>query len=102
MLRIFSEKASFLVHNSDIISDIDLEKLVDFHLSSKNLVTLAVHDYQEFNKLVLDENGFLKEIVRNHPHPNPPPSMGRETRKECSHFPWREGVRGRGSDSYSS
>jgi aminoglycoside/choline kinase family phosphotransferase/dTDP-glucose pyrophosphorylase len=51
---------TFLVHNSDIISDIDLEKLVEFHLSSKNLLTLAVHDYPEFNKLLIDENGFLK------------------------------------------
>lgn len=73
---VFLGKSAFLVHNSDIISDIDLEKLLDYHLSSKNFATLAVHDYQEFNKLVLDENGFLKEIVRNHPHPNPPPSPG--------------------------
>ena len=83
----FLRKSVFLVHNSDIISDIDLEKLLDYHLSSKNLVTLAVHDYQEFNKLVLDEKGFLKEIVRNHPHPLPPPSMGRET-KESPNSRW--------------
>ncbi len=67
-------KNIFLVHNSDIISDIDLEKLVSFHLLSKNLVTLAVHDYSEFNNLVVDEKGFLKGILKPHPHPNPPPS----------------------------
>jgi NDP-sugar pyrophosphorylase family protein/aminoglycoside/choline kinase family phosphotransferase len=71
----------FLVYNSDIVSDIDLDKLVEFHLSSGNLVTLAVHDYQEFNKLVLNEKGFLKGIMKNHPHPLLPPSMGGETKE---------------------
>ena len=88
----FLRKSAFLVHNSDIISDIDLEKLFDFHLSSKNLVTLAVHDYQEFNKLVLDENGFLKEIVRNHPHPNPPFSKGREVGENAPPSPGGRGL----------
>lgn len=54
----------FLVHNSDIISDVDLAKLVDYHLSSKNLATLAVHDYPNFNKIVIDETGFFKKIVK--------------------------------------
>jgi NDP-sugar pyrophosphorylase family protein/aminoglycoside/choline kinase family phosphotransferase len=52
----------FLVHNSDIISDIDLEKLIEFHLSSNNLLTLAAHNYPEFNNLLVDEKGFLKDI----------------------------------------
>lgn len=74
---------TFLVHNSDIISDIDMEKLVEFHLSSKNLLTLAVHDYPEFNKLEIDERGFLKGFL-HHPHlirlRRTPPSMGRKTK----------------------
>jgi NDP-sugar pyrophosphorylase family protein/aminoglycoside/choline kinase family phosphotransferase len=53
------KESVFLVHNSDIVSDIDLKTLLDRHLSSQNLVTLAVHDYPEFNKLEIDENGFL-------------------------------------------
>ena len=56
----FLKESTFLVHNSDIISDIDLQELVDFHLSSHNLATFAVHDYPEFNKLAVDENGFFK------------------------------------------
>jgi NDP-sugar pyrophosphorylase family protein/aminoglycoside/choline kinase family phosphotransferase len=60
----FLSSSTFLVHNSDIISDIDLEKLIDSHLSSKNLITLAVHDYPEFNKLEIDEEGFLKGLGR--------------------------------------
>jgi NDP-sugar pyrophosphorylase family protein/aminoglycoside/choline kinase family phosphotransferase len=56
----FLKDSIFLVHNSDIISDIDLQELVDFHLSSHNLATFAVHDYPEFNKLAVDEKGFFK------------------------------------------
>ncbi|MEW6584877.1 MAG: phosphotransferase [Nitrospirota bacterium] len=49
----------FLVHNSDVFSEIDLKSLVLHHLSAKNLVTLAVHDYPEFNNLIVDEMGFF-------------------------------------------
>lgn len=63
----------FFVHNSDIISDIDLKQLVDYHLSSQNLATLAVHDYPEFNNLEIDEEGYLLNISK-HPHPTPLPS----------------------------
>jgi NDP-sugar pyrophosphorylase family protein/aminoglycoside/choline kinase family phosphotransferase len=60
----FFKNGPFLVHNSDIFSDIDLGKLIDFHLSSKNFATLAVHDYQEFNNLETDKEGFLKSISK--------------------------------------
>ncbi|MEW6001556.1 MAG: sugar phosphate nucleotidyltransferase [Nitrospirota bacterium] len=62
----FLKDDGFLVQNSDIVSDIDLEKLIESHLSSENLVTLAVHDHQEFNNLFIDERGLLQ-----HPHPSP-------------------------------
>jgi NDP-sugar pyrophosphorylase family protein len=55
---------TFLVHNSDILSDMNLEELLEYHFSSGNPVTLAVHDYPEFNSLVLDEKGLLKEIKK--------------------------------------
>ncbi|MDH5768967.1 MAG: phosphotransferase [Nitrospirota bacterium] len=58
----FLSNSTFLVYNSDILSEIDLKNLVTFHLSSKNLLTLAVHDYHKFNKLVIDEEGFLKGL----------------------------------------
>src|SRR4030042_3307150 len=58
----FLSGSTFLVHNSDILSDIDLGKLTDFHLSTNNLVTIAVHDYAEFNKLVIDEKDFLRGL----------------------------------------
>ncbi|MBI3592593.1 MAG: phosphotransferase, partial [Nitrospirae bacterium] len=56
----FLSQSAFLVHNSDIISDMDLRRLIDFHISSKNLATIAVHDYPKFNNVAVDRKGFLK------------------------------------------
>ena len=58
----FLGESTFLVHNSDIVSDIDLVKLIESHVSSENLVTLAVHDCPEFNCLSIDKKGFLKGL----------------------------------------
>jgi NDP-sugar pyrophosphorylase family protein/aminoglycoside/choline kinase family phosphotransferase len=60
----FLNTGPFLVHNSDIVSDIDLWKLIEFQLSSNNLLTLAVHDRPEFNNLVVDEKQLLKNVCR--------------------------------------
>ncbi len=53
---------TFLVHNSDILSDIKLEELVDKHFRSGLIATLAIHDYPKFNSLVIDGKGFLKGL----------------------------------------
>ena len=58
----FLRDGLFLVHNADILSEIDLEKLIAFHKESGNLATLAVHDFPKFNNLVFDDNGYLLEI----------------------------------------
>ncbi|MEW6601802.1 MAG: sugar phosphate nucleotidyltransferase [Nitrospirota bacterium] len=58
----FLREGTFLVHNSDIFTEIDLTKLLEYHRSSNNLVTLAVHDYPKFNSVIVDENGFLKTV----------------------------------------
>jgi len=58
----FLKNSDFLVHNADILSDIDLEKLISFHRASGNIATLAVHDFPVFNNLVIDDNGYLVEI----------------------------------------
>jgi len=52
-------EGTFLVHNSDIISDIDLEALLEFHLISGNKVTLAVHDHPQYNNLLVDDKGLF-------------------------------------------
>ncbi len=62
----FLREGIFIVYNSDILSDIDLEGLIKHHISSGNLVTLAVHDYPEFNNVEINENGaFLGICGRN-------------------------------------
>jgi NDP-sugar pyrophosphorylase family protein/aminoglycoside/choline kinase family phosphotransferase len=58
----FLREGTFLVHNSDILSDIDLHGLLEHHLSSKNIVTLAVHDYPEFNHVIVDNKEFVKDV----------------------------------------
>jgi NDP-sugar pyrophosphorylase family protein len=55
----FLGQGNFLVHNADIISDIDLERLFEAHLSSGNLATLIVHDHPGLNSVVVDEMGHL-------------------------------------------
>lgn len=62
--ELFLRDSIFLVHNSDILSNIELEKLFEFHLLAGNLVTLAVHDYPEFSNLVIDEKGYLIGILK--------------------------------------
>lgn len=60
----FLQGGTFLVHNSDILSDIHLEELVEHHHSSGNLVTLAVHDYPKFNSLTVDTKGLLRDVQK--------------------------------------
>ncbi|MBI5409704.1 MAG: phosphotransferase [Nitrospirae bacterium] len=69
-------EGAFLVHNSDVLSDIILESLLEHHLSSNNLVTLAVHDYPEFNNVIVDENGFVKAVGAGF---KPAPADGKRT-----------------------
>ena len=60
-------QGTFIVHNSDILTDINLEELLEFHSDSKNLVTLCTHDYPEFNCLAVGPDGLLKNIKRGVP-----------------------------------
>ena len=46
----------FLVHNVDIISDINLAQLMDYHLHSNPLATLAVGDRYSSRKLLFDNS----------------------------------------------
>ena len=62
----FLEGSAFLVHNSDIITDMDLGRLIEFHWSSGNLVTLAIHDFPRFNRVAVDSNGLLKGVGQEH------------------------------------
>ncbi|MCI0468847.1 MAG: phosphotransferase [Nitrospirae bacterium] len=52
----------FLVHNADIISNIDLSLLIETHLSEGNIATLAVHDFQRYNNVILDDKGYVINV----------------------------------------
>jgi NDP-sugar pyrophosphorylase family protein len=45
----------FIVHNVDVISTIDLERMVQFHTENKALVTLAVQDREASRCLLFDQ-----------------------------------------------
>lgn len=52
----------FVVHNADILSDIDLAFLLEQHLQSGNLATLAVHDYPRHNTVAVSRNGLVEAV----------------------------------------
>ncbi len=64
----FLRISHFLVYNSDIFSDIDLERLIEYHFSGNYIATLAIHDNSEYNSILIDEKGFLNGISKTkHP-----------------------------------
>jgi len=58
----FLGRSAFIVHNADILSDINLETLAEEHFSSGNTVTLAAHNYEKFNNLLIDCAGILNNV----------------------------------------
>ncbi len=58
----FLSNGLFVVHNSDILSDIDLEGLIEFHLSSGNIATIAVIDFPQINNVSVCPDGLLAGI----------------------------------------
>jgi NDP-sugar pyrophosphorylase family protein len=62
----------FIVHNVDVISTIDLARMVQFHTENKALATLAVQDRETFRYLLFDEQ--LQLCGRR---------FGRDAKNEC-------------------
>lgn len=56
----FLENHPFFVINSDIISNIDLKKAYNLHEQSNCLATLVLHDNDQFNKVKIDDFGYIK------------------------------------------
>jgi len=44
----------FIVINGDILTDIDLGDVYEFHLRKNNLVTMVLHDFPQYNKISID------------------------------------------------
>ncbi|HEY2114594.1 MAG TPA: sugar phosphate nucleotidyltransferase, partial [Candidatus Angelobacter sp.] len=53
------EEGPFILHNVDVISGIDLQRMVEIHRKSKALVTLAVQERKSSRYLLFDEQGQL-------------------------------------------
>src|SRR5690242_2979602 len=69
----------FILHNVDVVSTIDFQRLMKFHCENHALVTLAVHERESSRYLLFDERGELcgrrigrnqePELVRATPNP---------------------------------
>ena len=58
--QLLSDENPFLVHNTDIVSDISLKNLYKWHCQNQNDVTLAVRSRKTSRSLLIDQNGLLK------------------------------------------
>ncbi|MDH4161543.1 MAG: phosphotransferase [Nitrospirota bacterium] len=52
----------FIVHNSDILLDIDFAKLIETHLSSGNMATLVCHRLPELSNVVIDKQDQIIDV----------------------------------------
>jgi len=70
----FWDDHPFMVINSDIVTDIDLKKVYEFHLNHNCPVTLVLHDDPRFNTVSVNKDGFITEFHDSTPLPSPPAS----------------------------
>jgi len=69
----FLRGGPFMVHNSDILLDIDFTRLIETHLSSGNIASLVTHKHPKLSNVVVDDNGFVL-FVENPGESKPDPS----------------------------
>ena len=70
----FWDDHPFMVINSDILTDIDLKKVYEFHLNHRHPVTLVLHDDPRFNTVSVNKDGFITEFHDSTSLPPPPAS----------------------------
>ncbi|HYA87478.1 MAG TPA: phosphotransferase [Nitrospirota bacterium] len=58
----FLANGPFLVHNADILLDIDFTRLIETHLNSGNIATLATHRHPKLSNVVVDENDLVLDV----------------------------------------
>lgn len=56
----FESEEHLLIMNADILTDLNIRDFINFHLNSKNLVSLAVSDRKSSRKLLFDEEMTLQ------------------------------------------
>ncbi len=52
----------FIVHNSDILLDIDFTRLIETHLASGNIATLVTHKHPKFSNVVIDNTDLVIDV----------------------------------------
>jgi len=52
----------FIVHTSDILTDIDLNEAIEFHKKHNNIATLILVDHEPINHVSLLEDGTIRDI----------------------------------------
>jgi NDP-sugar pyrophosphorylase family protein/aminoglycoside/choline kinase family phosphotransferase len=58
----FLSGGPFIVHNSDILLDIDFTRLIETHLRNKNIATLATHRHPKLSNVVIDEKDLVIDV----------------------------------------
>jgi NDP-sugar pyrophosphorylase family protein/aminoglycoside/choline kinase family phosphotransferase len=58
----FLSSGPFIVHNSDILLDIDFSRLIEEHLASGNAATLVCHRLPHLSNVVIDRNGQVLDV----------------------------------------
>jgi len=66
----FWDDQPFMVVNSDILTDIDLRDVYDFHLDHKYTATLVFHDYKEFNNVLISKEDFIRGFYEEKSYEN--------------------------------
>ncbi|OQY00298.1 MAG: hypothetical protein B6I26_08560 [Desulfobacteraceae bacterium 4572_130] len=61
----FMLDSQFFVINSDIISNVNLKNVWDFHSNGNWLATLVLHDYPRFNKVLVNKKKFILDFFKN-------------------------------------
>ncbi len=58
----FFEGQPFIVINGDIVTDIDLRAVYDYHLGHGHLATLVMHDYPAYNNVWVTPQGYVSSF----------------------------------------
>ncbi len=63
--RDFLKGKTFIAHNSDIIADIELLDMLEYHQKHNNMITLTIDKNGRENHVGIDNNGMLMSIKEN-------------------------------------
>jgi len=69
----FLSSGPFIVHNADILMDVDFTRLIESHLSSGNIASLVTHKNPKLSNVVVDDDGFVLTVENpgdSRPDPN--------------------------------